>query len=388
MSYNVPYVNLDVAQEVAVTYIESGIIPLLISPPGVGKTTMAMAVAKALGAHFRAIRLNNVAPEEVAGLQFIDRDGERSTHLPPKWMPKADGSDGPVLVFIDELSQAPDENRKAIMSALLERYLGDVPLPDNCYFMAAGNSAEDGTNVYELDRATADRFGVIKIKTDVESWCNDYARVNNVGLEVVAFLRLRPDTFEMSEELQKGDNVVGTSPRTWIAIDKFLKRAVDKNLSEEAVRAGVMGKAGIEVGSAFRAVRAEVLQLKTIRDLLRMKREDRAQYAPRTLEALWTYCQGMIWHATTIKGCVEVFDLLDSFEEVENIPFYETRFTVGEMVLQRGQKNGLGTDLFMDPTLQAVMTKWRAQLNDVQCAVPGDGTTNEVPDPVAMKMAA
>lgn len=388
MAYNTPSVSLDLAREVAVLYIKAGIIPVLISPPGVGKTMTAEQIAEDLGARFHAIRLNNIAPEEVAGLQFIDRAGQHSTHLPPKWLPAADGSDGPVLIFIDEISQAPDENRKAIMSALLERYLGDAKLPDNCYFMAAGNSSEDGTNVYEFDRATADRFGIIKVRTDVESWSNDYARKNDIDLSIVAFLRLRPDAFEMSEELQKGNNVIGPSPRTWVAVNRFLKEAVKSNASEMAIRIGVMGKVGQEMGTAYLSVREQAMQLKTIRELIDMPHAKRAEHTPKTLEALWTYCQGMIWHATSIDRCVEVFDLLDSFREIDDVPFYETRFTVAEMVLQRAEKAELGPELYMNKALQSRMIKWRKEMDDVANAMPGEGVGEGETASMDLKIAA
>lgn len=370
MAYNVPHVTLDVAAETAITYIKAGIIPFLVSAPGVGKTTSAHIVAKALGAQLRPIRLNNIAPEEASGLQYIDRDGQHSTHLPPKWMPNPDGSDGPVLIFIDEITQAPDENRKAIMSALLERYLGDTRLPDNCYFMAAGNSAEDGTNVYEFDRATADRFGIIRVKTDVESWCNDYAPENDVDISIVAFLRLRPDAFEMSEEATKGDNVVAPSPRTWIAIDRFIKQAEKDKVRDVVIDAGIKGKAGIEIGTAYMSVREQAAQLKSIGELLQMPEKERAKHTPKTLEALWTYCQGMIWHATTLERCQEVFELLDSFEEVKDVPFYEVRFTIAETILNRGV--GLhGIDgMFSNDVMKTLMVKWRKEMNDVVRAVP------------------
>lgn len=370
MAYNVPHVTLEIATKVAVTYIKAGVIPFLVGAPGVGKTTIAHAVAKALGAKLRQIRLNNIAPEEVSGLQYIDRDGQHSIHLPPKWLPNPDGSDGPVLIFIDEITQAADENRKAIMSALLERYLGDTELPDNCYFMAAGNSAEDGTNVYEFDRATADRFGIIRIKTDVDAWCNDYAPDNDVDISIVAFLRLRPDAFEMSEEASKGDNVVATSPRTWVAIDRFIKQAERDEMPIEVIDAGIKGKSGIEVGTAYMSLREQALQLKSVGELLRMRPEERAQHTPKTIGALWTYCQGMIWHATTADRCQEVFELLESFKEAEDVPFYEVRFTVAEMILNRATNLHRIDGIFGNKKMQQLLIKWRADMKDIVRAVP------------------
>lgn len=387
MAYNVPHVTLEVAAETSELYIRAGIIPLLISAPGVGKTTTATRIAKALNAQLRCIRLNNIPAEEVAGMQYVDRDGERAIHLPPRWMPNPDGSDGPVLILIDEITQAPDENRKAIMSALLERYLADTRLPDNCYFMACGNSEEDGTNVYHFDRATADRFGVLRVKTDVETWCNDYAPGEDVDITIVAFLRIRPDMFEMSAEAAKGDNVVAPSPRTWVAVDRYVKEALGRGASPEALDAGIKGKLGIEVGTAYMALRDQVSKLRTVSDLLTMDEEERRKHTPRTIEALWTYCQGLIWHSTTVERCQEAFSLLESFEETEGVPFYEMRFTIAEMILLRAlDLHGL-KDVISNKPMQQMLIKWRKQMNDVIQAAP-DGKPVGETDDVALRQAA
>lgn len=383
MAYNVPYVTLDVAAETSEIYIKAGIIPLLISPPGVGKTTTAARIARALGAQLRCIRLNNVAPEEVAGLQYVDREHQRSIHLPPKWMPHPDGSDGPVLVLIDEITQAPDENRKAIMSALLERYLGDTDLPDNCHFMACGNSEDDGTNVYHFDRATADRFGVIRVKTDVETWCNDFAPTEDVDISIVAFLRIRPDMFEMSAEAAKGDNVVAPSPRTWVAVDRFIKEAMLAGASSAALDTGIKGKLGLEVGTAYMALREQVAKLRSVSELLAMPDKDRRLHTPRTIEALWTYCQGLIWHATTLERCEEAFTLLESFEETKDVPFYEMRFMTAEMILLRAVDLHGIADVFDSEIMQNLLIQWRDEMTTVVNAASEDATTAEGPLPRA-----
>lgn len=365
MTYNVPSISLDDAVLLATTYIKAGIVPCLISAPGIGKTTSAHRIAAALGAQLRPIRLNNIPPEEVTGLQYIDREGSRSTYLPPKWMPNPDGTDGPVLVFIDEITQAPDENRKAIMSALIERYLGDTRIPDNCYFMVAGNSVNDGTNVYEFDRATADRFGVILVKTDVEKWCNDYAPQKEIDLSIVTFLRLRPDLFEMSEMLAESDNVVGASPRSWEAIDQFIKQSRKDGLREDLINAGIMGKAGQEVGTAYASVREQVGQLKSVADLADMTPLERRKHRPTTLAALWTYCQGMIWYGTDEKKCQTVFEILESFQDIEDVPFFEVRFTVAELLLTRAvDLHGVKT-IFENVEMQRLLEKWTVEMDNV-----------------------
>lgn len=332
-------VSLITAKNVAMSYLRCGVIPMLIAPPGVGKTATVKDLARDLGAQLFHIRLNNTPPEEAIGLQFIEvENGERHTiRLPAKWVPKSDGSDGPRLIFLDEFNQAPDEYRKGLMSALLERYIGENELPDNCYFIAASNSAEDGTNVYEMDRATADRFGIIKIDADLPLWANDYAAKKNLNLSVVAFLRNREDMFETSKALIESGDLIGGSPRTWEAVSKYIDQAKLDNLPDDEIKAGLMGLIGETCTNSFWAVQGEILKLPTLDKLLRMSPSQRKKNSPQTMDALWMYGQSMIWSANNEKSIRQIFSLLDHFETPATIPYHETRTHIVESILERAR---------------------------------------------------
>src|SRR3546814_20993409 len=64
--------------------------------------------------------------------------------------------------FLDEILAADDRLRKAAFELILDNRVGPHLMGPNVYLAGAGNSAEDGNNVYELDAATADRFLHIK----------------------------------------------------------------------------------------------------------------------------------------------------------------------------------------------------------------------------------
>src|SRR3546814_10581429 len=67
-----------------------------------------------------------------------------------------------TIVFLDEILAADDRLRKAAFELILDNRVGPHLMGPNVYLAGAGNSAEDGNNVYELDAATADRFLHIK----------------------------------------------------------------------------------------------------------------------------------------------------------------------------------------------------------------------------------
>ena len=256
--YNTTTVNFSRALSIALTYIDAGIVPLFIGSPGIGKTRLAKLIAEELSADLFSLRLNNILPEDAVGLQFVDRETKQTVRYAPKWVPAADGSDGPRVVFLDEILQATDEQRKGIMSALLERYIGDNELPDNCYFVAAANSSDDGSFVYEMDSATADRFGVIRVISDVEQWARDFAADADIELSIMGFLRMRPDLFDgyTHDETSVPDadhenETIRASARTWTKASTFLKRAAARRLSEEDTITGLSGLLGTRITNAF-----------------------------------------------------------------------------------------------------------------------------------------
>ena len=361
--YNTTPVSLATAKTLAVAYMKSGIIPLLVSPPGSGKTTTVSDIAKEMGAHLRCLRLNSIPPEEAVGLQYLDHETRRTIRYAPSWVPAEDGSDGDVVVFCDELMQAPDEYRKGIMSALLERHLGDHKIPSNCYFIAAGNSVEDGSNVYELDRATADRFGIILVRPEFEYWANNYAPTQDVDPAIMGYLRLRTDHFELSEEENAVDHVIKPSPRSWIAVSNFIRYCKETNQSDEVVKAGLRGKLGEEIGSSVWTLLGTLKGLPTLDELLSMSKAQQAANTPEKMDVMWAYGQSMIWYATSNERIVKIIKLFDAFEKKSDIPLMECRSNVMETILLRARTIH-NISVKEEPAIKDALMRWRIEINE------------------------
>lgn len=367
--------SLRSAETLAMTYIESGIIPLLVSAPGSGKTTMAKNIAEKLGAKLVPLRLNNLPPEEALGLQFIDDKNKRTIRYAPNWLPASDGSDGPVLVFLDELMQAPDEYRKGIMSALLERYIGDHTIPDNCYFMAAGNSSEDGSNVFDMDTATAARFGIMRIQSNVEEWIEDYAEKEGIELSMIAYLRMRPDHLDVATTMSENDSanidgVIIPSPRSWSEGSKFLQKAISKKLPENIIKAGLMGKLGEITTEAYWMVHGTMSEMPSLNDMLQMNSKERSQNIIKTSEVLWGYGQAMIWSTDSEDRVAEMLNLLDDMRATDAVQFVEIRTHIVESILIRTSKNGL--KISKNEDVKDLLRKWEKEIK------PEDNETIEM----------
>src|SRR5262245_65548371 len=98
---------------------------LLVSAPGVGKSdTVAQAAAEA-GLPCRSLLGTQIAPEDVSGIPRII--GQRSVFCPPRILLPENPE--PFCLFLDELPACTPDIQKAFYSLLLERRLGEHPLP-------------------------------------------------------------------------------------------------------------------------------------------------------------------------------------------------------------------------------------------------------------------
>jgi MoxR-like ATPase len=122
--------------------------------PGLGKTTLALALAKALGLSFGRIQCtSDLLPSDITGLSIFDRDENGFRFLP-----------GPIfnnLVLVDEINRAMPKTQSALLEAMEERRVTvegtTYPLPDPFLVIATQNPVEQ-VGTYPLPESQLDRF--------------------------------------------------------------------------------------------------------------------------------------------------------------------------------------------------------------------------------------
>jgi len=127
---------------------------LLEDVPGVGKTTLAQALAKILGGSFARIQLtSDLLPADLLGGQVLDRE-RRTLEFRP----------GPIfsnIVLADELNRATPRTQSGLLEAMAERNVSidgtTHALPDPFFVIATQNPVEHH-GVYHLPQSQMDRF--------------------------------------------------------------------------------------------------------------------------------------------------------------------------------------------------------------------------------------
>src|SRR4051794_16782987 len=86
-------------------------------------------------------------PSDFAGLPIVSHDEVR--FAPPRWAQRLAAS-GKGVLFLDEISTAPPAVQAALLRVVLERVVGDLPLPDGVVVIAAANPPEQAADGWDL----------------------------------------------------------------------------------------------------------------------------------------------------------------------------------------------------------------------------------------------
>jgi MoxR-like ATPase len=122
--------------------------------PGVGKTTLAHALAGVLGLHYQRIQFtSDLLPADILGISIYNRDSGGFQFHP-----------GPVfsnIVLADEINRATPKTQSALLEAMEERQVtveGETRPLDEPFFVIATQNPAHQVGTFPLPESQLDRF--------------------------------------------------------------------------------------------------------------------------------------------------------------------------------------------------------------------------------------
>ena len=122
--------------------------------PGVGKTTLAHALATVIGAHYQRIQFtSDLLPADILGVSIYRRDQEKFEFHP-----------GPIfaeLVLADEVNRATPKSQSALLEAMAEGQVtieGDTHILPKPFIVIATQNPLDLVGTFPLPDSQLDRF--------------------------------------------------------------------------------------------------------------------------------------------------------------------------------------------------------------------------------------
>lgn len=239
------------AQEVRMAFVAllSGGHLLIEDLPGLGKTTLAHAMASSLGLQFQRVQFtSDLLPADVLGISVYEAHS-RSFQFHP----------GPVfcnLLLADEINRAPPRTQSALLEAMAEQQvtLDGVThrLPDP-FFVIATQNPVDMSGTFPLPDSQLDRF-LLRLTLGYPN--ADAERALLAGedrRELIA--RVAPCLSEQDIRLLR--DAVGQVHASDALID-YVQALISRSRQHPGVRVGLSPRAGIAL---LRAAKAHALLL-------------------------------------------------------------------------------------------------------------------------------
>lgn len=225
---------------------------LVVGAPGVGKTDIVRAAARAAGADLIVSHPVVSDPTDARGLPWPDKGGATARFLPFGDLAVAIEAAAPTVWFLDDLGQAPPAVQAAFMQLILSRRVGEHRVSHHVTFVAATNRREDRAGVSGILEPVKSRFAtIVHLEPAVDDWVA-WALERDVPPELIAFIRTRPDL--LHDFKPTTDMTNHPCPRTWARVAELMRLGLPQELALPAYAGAVGEGAATELMSFLRIV--------------------------------------------------------------------------------------------------------------------------------------
>jgi MoxR-like ATPase len=225
------------------TFLAGGHL-LIEDVPGVGKTTLALSLAKATGCSFQRIQLtSDLLPSDIVGISLLN--------------PKTNDFEfrrGPLfhqVILADELNRATPRTQGALLEAMNERQVtmdnATHPLPAP-FFVIATQNPHEHHGTFPLPESQLDRF-MMRISIGYPD-AEHEKTILTIGADIQAYTE-EPPVLTAAEVLACMD----AASRVTVApvIDEYILSIVRKTREGGAIEVGVSPRGAIALRKAAQA---------------------------------------------------------------------------------------------------------------------------------------
>ncbi len=287
---------------------------MLWGPPGIGKSQSVKQIASIIEDETKKkvvvtdVRLILFNPVDLRGIPTSNSDKTLAVWLKPKIFDMNDSNDIINILFLDEISAAPQSVQAAAYQIVLDRTIGEHKLPSNCIVIAAGNRITDKSVAYQMPKALANRLLHIEMTSNSDSW-NEWAVKNEIHPYVLGFLKFRPQA--LNDFDPQSSRLTFATPRTWEMVSNILNNVSD-NLSE--VYELISGLIGKNLAIEFKRWVSCFSKLPTMKDIF----DGKVTKIPTDIDVLYALISSMVKYAKEHKS--EMDKIENSIKYAINLP--------------------------------------------------------------------
>ena len=309
---------------------------MLWGAPGVGKSQAVRQIAKEIEIStgkktvVTDVRLLLFNPIDLRGIPTANEDKTLAVWLKPQIFQMDDSDEVVNILFLDEISAAPQSVQAAAYQITLDRVVGEHKLPQNCIVIAAGNRITDKSVAFKMPKALANRLLHVNVEGSFSSW-KRWAVANGINKKVLGFLSFQKNY--LMDFNTSSDDLAFATPRSWEMVSNILNSVCDDVEQVYGFIAGLIGEgAAIE----FRSWNRVYNNLPNIEDIF----AGREWRIPTNLDAIYALTSSMVVYAREHKKDMD--KIANSIRYAEKLPpDFSVMLLKDYMAIEKGYKEKL-----------------------------------------------